>query len=678
MTSESKKPPILEVVKSAKTPKANQAKPTGSGSGGTGSGSKKAARFGEYGIENGAFVQFKMMRIEGTSDRAENSFPLCDFTCRIVEDVIADDGLTDTGFLRLEGHRADGKPLPLVDIPAKAFYATQGNWVNEAWGTLPFIYPGNSKKDNLRACIELYSKLEGDIPRRTIYRYTGWKKINDEWQYLTGSGAITAAGLVDNVQVDLGSCNMSRYNLPVPLAEDALKQAAMDALLLLEVCPHRPHIGAVLLAASVRAALGEAHCIDFAIWLHGLTGSRKSASAAIAQAFFGNFTARNFPANWTDSANDAEAKSHQAKDGVYVIDDFKPSVNRTEADKQHSMAERLIRNTGNQAGRGRRNANMQAKAAPFNRSMMLVTAEDLPRGQSLLGRLLVVEIGRDDVHNPTLSKLQHTANSGALSGLMSAYLQWLAPRIDQYKKDFPVIVEQLRNGAVREGVASSHPRAPEIFANLVAGLEPFLMFLEEIGAIDGDKSNGLLIEAERNLQQAFTEQDAYQSEQDEVERFLQLLRACFSSGNAHIASRIDQGPPQSRPFSWGWREAGDDLAGDKQYKRMGDCIGWYSPPTDGAPPQVWLEPNSAFKTVNEFAKRQGDAFLMSPGTLWRRIVERGLLLKTEPDSKSGRPKPTVKRIVSGRANEAAATEGGKAGHSARVLVFDAALIESGG
>ncbi len=678
MTSESKKPPILEVVKGAKSPKATQTKPTGSGGGGTGSGSKKAARFGEYGIENGEFVQFKIMRVEGSNDRAEGYAPLCNFTCRIVEEVIADDGLTDTNFLRLEGRRADGKPLPLVDIPSKSFCAVQGNWANEYWGMLPLIYSGNQKKDNLRVCIQLYSMLEGDIPRRTIYRFTGWKKINDEWQYLTGSGAIAAAGLVEDVQVDLGPGNMNRYNLPAPLAEDALKQAAIDALLLLEVCPHRPHIGAVLLAASVRAALGEANCIDFAIWLHGLTGSRKSAIAAIAQAFFGNFTARSFPANWTDSANDAEAKSHQAKDAVYVVDDFKPSVNRNEADKQHSMAERLIRNTGNQAGRGRRTANMQAQAAPFNRSLMLVTAEDLPRGQSLLGRLLVLELSRDDVHNATLSKLQHTANSGALSGLMSAYLQWLAPRMDQYKKDFPVIVEQLRNGAVRDGVASSHPRAPEIFANLVAGLEPFLMFLEEKCVIDGEKSNSLLIEVEQHLQQAFSEQAAYQSEQDEVERFLQLLRACFSSGNAHIASRINQGPPDSRPFSWGWREAGDDLAGDKQYKRMGDCIGWYSPPTDGALPQVWLEPNSTFKTVNEFAKRQGDAFLMSPGTLWRRIVERGLLLKTEPDSKSGKPKPTVKRIVSGRANEPAATEGGKAGHSARVLVFDAALIESGG
>ncbi|WP_256360673.1 hypothetical protein [Methylomonas koyamae] len=101
-------------------------------------------------------------------------------------------------------------------------------------------------------------------------------------------------------------------------------RAATEALTLLSICPASPQIGAALLAAIARAPLREAQAIDFAIWLHGLTGSRKSAAAAIAQSFFGNFGARNFPANWTDSANDAEAKSHQAKDAVFIIDDFKP------------------------------------------------------------------------------------------------------------------------------------------------------------------------------------------------------------------------------------------------------------------------------------------------------------------------------------------------------------------
>ncbi|WP_446808639.1 hypothetical protein ACH50O_15335 [Methylomonas sp. 2BW1-5-20] len=394
-----------------------------------------------------------------------------------------------------------------------------------------------------------------------------------------------------------------------------------------------------------------------------LTGSRKSALAAIAQAYYGDFTARSFPANWSDSANDAEAKAHQAKDSVYSVDDFKPSVNRVEAEKQHAMAERIIRGTGNGAGRGRRTANMQAQAAPFNRSMLLVTAEDLPRGVSLLGRLLVLELGRADVDNATLSKLQHAAQARRFAGLMSAYLQWLAPRMDRLKAEFPKAVEQLRNAAIRDGFASSHPRAPEIYSNLLAGAETWLEFLEEAGTLTSEQTNIVLAEFESCLKQAFIEQGVYQTEQDEVERFLQLLRAAFSSGNGHISTVIKQGPPITRPFSWGWRSSGKDLNGEDMYKPMGDCCGWYAEPRDGQPAEVWLEPNTAFKITQEFARHQGDSFLISAGSLWRRMAERGLLLKVEQDGKNGKPRTTVKRIVAGR--------------SVRVLVLDAGLVESG-
>ncbi|MDP1665515.1 MAG: cell wall-binding protein [Methylobacter sp.] len=651
--------PILEVVNSAKKPTGKKPGNTG-GSGGNGA--SKEQRFGDYIIKNGAFYQTKAVKA-GPDSSATVEFPLCDFTCRIVEEITSDDGLADATFLRIEGRRINGVPLPLVDVPAKNFYSSQGNWANDHWGTLPFIYPGAAKKDNLRACIHLYSQLNGDVPRRTVFKFTGWKKINDQWHYLTGSGAITADSLIGGVEVDLGAGHMSRYQLPEPLTGEPLKQAVSDALALLDVCPNKPHIGVSLFAAVARAPLGECQPTDFAVWLHGLTGSRKSAIAAIALAFFGNFTARSFPSNWSDSVNDCETKSHQAKDAVFVVDDFKPSVSQAEASKLHAMAERLVRNTGNQAGRGRRDSNMQAKSAPYNRSLMLITAEDLPRGQSLLGRLLILELAGTDVDNNTLTRLQQAAAGGNFTGLMSAYLQWLAPRLDQLKKDFPKNVEVCRDAAIRDGLASSHPRAPEIYANLVAGAETFLEFLESAGAVSSEQSNVLLSLIETGLQQAFGEQGAYQADQDESERFLQLLRAALSSGNAHIACRLKLGPPETRPYAWGWRDAGTDMVGDKNFNPMGDCIGYYAAPKDNTHAEVWLQQDTAFKIVQQFARSQGDAFLLSPASLWRRMHEKGLIVHTEPDAMRNKPRLAVKRTV--------------AGQSKRVMILAADLIESG-
>lgn len=641
-------PPVSNIVAMAEPPK-DQSKVKNTrntrGNGGDGTGSYKAQHFGDYLVKSGSFYQSKATRDGGVVE-----LQLCDFSCRIIEEVIADDGLNDTTYLMIEGRRADGVILPKVDVPSKSFYSPQSNWVNEHWGTLPFIFPGNAKRDNLRAAIHLYSSLNGNIPRRKVYKFCGWKKLEGGWHYLTGTGAVTATGLADVVQVDLGTGGMGKYQLPAPLAGAKLNQAIDAALLLLDICPSKPHIGAALLACVARAPLGECHPTDFMVWLHGLTGSRKSEIAGIAQGFFGDFTARSFPANWSDTDSDLEAKAFQAKDAIFVVDDFKPSVNQVEAQKLYAKAERIGRGTGNQSGRGRRTSTMQAQIAYYNRSMMLVTAEDLPRGQSLLGRMFIAEISRTDVENGTLTQLQKARDDGLLTGLMSAYLQWLAPRMDQLKQSFPKLVTDYRDIAINECIATSHPRAPEIYANLVAGVSTFISFLQEAGQTSTQRAVSLTDSIEASLQQAFKEQGGYQAEQDEVQRFLDILKACLSSGNAHIACRLNQAPPASNPFAWGWRDAGTEPSGDKALKPMGDAIGWYSDAAGTAPAEVWLQQDAAFKVAQQYARGQGDAILLSPSSLWRRMDEKGFVLQREPRTDGGKPKLTVKKVIAGVSN----------------------------
>ncbi len=652
MTNKADKP-VLAVVKNAKKPK--QTKRAGSGEGGFDKGKNK--KFGEYEIIHGAFYQIKAVR-SGADDRGFVEIPLCDFTCKIIEEVTHDTGLEDQAFLRVEGLRNDGLKFPMVEVPSSKFYSTQANWINEFFGTSAFVYPGNSKRDNLRAAIHLYSKLEGDIPKRHVYQYTGWQKKNDAWHYLSGSGAITLAGLDETVQVDLGSGHMARYSLPAPPKQEQLKLLASLVLDLLEICPQKPHIGSALLATVARAPLGECSPTDFALFVHGLTGSMKSAISAIPLAFFGDFNARRFPANFSDTDNDMESKAFQAKDSVFIIDDFKPSVSLSEASKIHAKAERFIRNTGNQAGRGRRGADMQARAAPYNRSMTLITGEDLPKGQSLLGRLLILELTRTDVNTNILTKLQHASELGGLSLFMSAYLQWLAPRMDELKKEFPKTISTLRDAAIRDRIAPSHPRAPEIYANMVAGVEILIDFMIDSNLLTMEQSNIVLADIEEHLRGAFSEQAAYQVEQDETVRFLELLRAAFASGNAHIASRLKQAPPISRPYSWGWRSNEVDSTGEKIYKPMGDCIGWLCEEKR----ELLIEQNAAFKVVQQFAKTQGDAFLLSASSLWRRMGEKGMVLAMEKRT-NGTKQLAVKRQIGGV--------------SKRVMILCADLVESG-
>jgi hypothetical protein len=197
----------------------------------------------------------------------------------------------------------------------------------------------------------------------------------------------------------------------------------------------------------------------------------------------------------------------------------------------------------------------------------------------------------------------------------------------------------------------------------LSGADAFFEFLRSAGAVTDDQSQTLLSAVETGLQQAFSEQGIYQVHQDEVERFLQLLRAALSSGNAHIACRLKLGPPEIRPYSWGWRDAGTDLSGDKSYSPMGDCIGYFAAPKDNAAAEVWLQQDTAYKIVQQFARSQGDSFLLSPASLWRRLHDRGLIVHTESNAGRNKPRLDVKRVV--------------AGQSKRVMVLAAELIEAG-
>jgi len=655
MTNKADKP-VLEVVKGAKKPKGNHKTGSGNGSGG-GIGKGKNKAFGEYIVSGGAFHHRKATR-SGGDDAGFIDIQLCNFSGHIVEEVTQDSGLEDTAILRIEGIRQDGLVLPVADVSASKFYGGQGNWANDAWGTKAFVYPGSQKKDHLRACLHQYSQLEKDIPQRTVYQYTGWKKLNDQWHYLSGSGAITATGLDETVQVDLGIGHMSHYSLPKPPDKEQLKAVSSSVLDLLEICPNKPQIGAALFSTIARAPLGECHPTDFAVFIHGLTGARKSAISAIPMAYFGaSFTARSFPANFSDTINDLEAKAFQVKDGLFCIDDFKPSVSQAEASKTYAKAERFIQNTGNCAGRGRRGADMQSKPAPFNRSMTIITGEETPKTQSLLGRMLILELTRTDVDKRVLTKLQQAGERGDLVMLMSAYLQWLAPRMDELKKSIPNAVTVLRDAAIKNKIAPSHPRASTIYANMVVGIETFLDFMIDTDLLTIEKSNIVLLNIEESLKDAFNEQAAYQVEQDDTVRFLALLQASFVAGNAHIACRLKQGPPLSRPYAWGWRSDSVDLSGEKIYKPMGDCIGWINEEKR----EVWIEQNAAFAVAQRLAKTQGDAFVLSASSLWRRMFEKDLIIATESRGK-GTPKLAVKRVIGGR--------------SKRVMILSADVLES--
>jgi hypothetical protein len=572
------------------------------------------------------------------------SFPLCNFSARIIEEVIHDNGEEKTLTSSIEGKLSNGQPLPRIEVGAGSFAGMA--WVNSQWGTKVSIKAGNASKDHLRAAIQ---ELSGEYPRRTVYGHTGWREIDGQWLYLHMGGAIGMGGNRTDVEVNPGAGNMQHYRLPDPPHGEDLKAAVRTSLSLSGIAPHKPEIGALLLATVYRAPTATAALIDHTAMLFGYTGARKSEATAMALAHFGQgFDSRHFPAAWVDSAGVLEVKAHAAKDALFVVDDFNPQGGKGDIDKIHAIADKLIRGAGNQAGRGRLQSDLKQRAAYHPRGLVLMTGEDIPRGQSCRARITIASISRDvtdnrkgDIDSYRLTALQEHARIGTLAAAMSGYLQWLAPQMNALKRSLPEVIRIGRDKAIHAGL-KGHTRAPSDFASLKAGLALFTDFARQCGAITQAEAEQFLSEASAALWRLIEEQDEHQASQDEVTRFLALLSSALSSGRCHVIDLEggEKGVPggnMSCVRNFGWIQ---DARGD--YTPQGTLIGWMDKSED----TLYLDGDAAHAVVVKYAGDQGGNFSLGQRTLILRIYERGLLTKITK-TKAGKVEYSVQKALTG-------------------------------
>ncbi|SMF95869.1 Primase C terminal 2 (PriCT-2) [Methylomagnum ishizawai] len=560
--------------------------------------------------------------------------PLCNFVATITEEVIYDNGLEEDCLFRIEGRLSDGTALPAIEVAASKYAGL--SWVTAQWGARALVHAGNSIKDHLRTAIQGLSK---DFGRRTVYGHTGWRLIDGRWGFLHGGGAISADGHRADIEVRAGEGNMRRYGFEAGGGD--LVEVVRASLRLLDLAPNNLALGVALLAAVYRAPLGEAATIDHGLFLAGQTGSRKSEAAGVALAHFGRgFDARHFPANWDDSESDLEAKGHGAKDCLFVVDDFKPRGASSDVHKLHVKADRLIRAVGNQSGRGRRTSDMKQRAAFHPRGLVLATGEDIPRGASLRARMAVVELSLSDIDNTVLSELQESARVGRLETAMAGYLAWLAPIMDEHKTSLPAQLRAIRDRANTEGFTHSHPRAADIYASFIIGLDLFLDFAVHVGAADRAACASLFERCETTLKAMVSAQGDFQADQDEVAQFFGFLRSALNAGYCHFSDSLHQGAPAEHPSFWGWRVIPSTDEGVPAIEKpQGERVGW----VDST--RVLLDGNAAFAAVQELAKATGENLPITQRTLWKRIHERGLLLDVQKEG--GKLRLTPKRTIAG-------------------------------
>lgn len=587
---------------------------------------------------------------------------LTNFAAKIVHQQIVTDGVDEQIVFEIEG--AVNGTTKRFSVPATEFEAM--TWVAEYLGAEAIVAAGPQAHDHARAAIQ---QLSGQIPADVVYQHTGWTLHDGRMVYLHAGGAIgadleaqpgpkepdrptsnvnpgqdfTAAGsegpiLEDKtgnrgIRVHLPPA-LSGYILPSPPTGKQLVKALRCSLKFLSMGPDR--IVFPIYAAIWWAAITIA---NFSVLLSGKTGSGKTTVASLAQQHFGTgWNFQHLPGSWASTPYFLQSLLFLAKHTLVVLDDWVPTGSQGDKDKANRNADLVLRSQGNNSGRGRCHPDGRPKEPKPPRGLAFITGEAVPHGVSLNARILNTEARHDELLSPAnlpkITACQKYAEKGLFAQAMSAFLNWLAPQYEQKVAEVKSQATCLRD-VFREHCI--HPRSAVIAGELLAGLELFLEFAREQGALSDAEFDDIWQRFHIAMFEVLAVQNLHLESDDPVQKFQACVAAALLSGRAHVAGK--NGDPCEK--AWGWRqetqlvrkdqqavpEAGSADAQPKdEYEEMtrwranGTCIGMLH----GG--ELYLIVEASLAAAQDMAKKVGPPLPLNEKTLGKALHERGLLL----------------------------------------------------
>lgn len=493
--------------------------------------------------------------------------------------------------------------LRRIRVPAEAFATLR--WKESHLSATAFVRPGQGTMDRTSHAIRT---LSGEIPEKQIYTCTGWIQRNGQWVYLTEASAIGAQGPTADVEVVLPE-KFKTYSLPTPPASSELKAAVEASLSFLEVAPHTTTFP--ILGSIFRSVLGDA---GYTLWVSGRPTVGKTALTLVALQHFGaGFTGRTVPEDWCSTVTALMTASFMIKDACLMIDDYAPQGSSRENENQRAKVHKLVRAQGNGSSRGRCNVDGSLQDAHPPRGLIVSTGEDEPGGDSIMARILLVEIRKGDVELSRLTKIQQLGGQGILAQSMAGFIQWLANHPEWLGAQRTAREFELRE---RFAGGGQNGRSPGNLAAAFLGFEVFIGFATAVQAITAERAVELLRQAGLAMQQAAATQAEQSKDMDPARRYLTAIASALSTGEAYLES-----PEGGAPENWsslGWRA---DAVNSELKLPSGKRVGWVD--QDG----VYLEPSAAYLVANERTTRQGMPLGVGQKTAHKRLDEGGHLIR---------------------------------------------------
>jgi hypothetical protein len=219
---------------------------------------------------------------------------------------------------------------------------------------------------------------------------------------------------------------------------------------------------------------------------------------------------------------------HEAKDALWLVDDYVLAPSGKEREKQDKQADNLVRGVANQTGRGRLNRNGKPQADRPPRALLLVTGEDRSEGHSKAARTVFTRFRKGSIDTAKLTAVQKEANAGVFTQAMAGYLQWLAPQYSELQGRVERRIAELRPEFDAE---ERHKRTAENLASLAVGFEMFLEYTQTAQALSQGEAQELWKRFVETMKQVGAEQDELQKTEDPITESIRILKGARSGGH---------------------------------------------------------------------------------------------------------------------------------------------------
>lgn len=293
------------------------------------------------------------------------------------------------------------------------------SWLNHATNSLAKLPNDKDEKIEFERIIQECIESQ-NVPIELIYPNAGWRLIeNLGWRYVYGTGAIGVEGeFIHTKKCDEKFMFPTTSLTPYEIFNNAMNMR--------KICKNRFASTILLLFTHVSTMTTffeeSGFPINFILGIVGVTNSRKTSLTMEFTRIFSQ-KKKMADAEFTATAAGIEKTLSKYKDAPIFIDDFHPGETRSEQLELNKKLQTLVRYYGNRIPKKRMDdySGKEEKFFPIQ-GVCVLTMELIAGVQSSLSRMMIVEIGRNDVQNNLLSYYQK--NAWILSTHIYNFILW--------------------------------------------------------------------------------------------------------------------------------------------------------------------------------------------------------------------------------------------------------------